>query len=249
MEIVLQERVAVVTGASRGIGATIALELAHRGCLVFGLSRSGEISDEIAGNGVIPMKCDVSNKRKVDDVLKDIKADVKEREEYENINILVNCAGVTSDGLFFKMSEEQWDDVISVNLTGTKNMCQVFGRQIARSGYGRIVNISSIVGIMGHAYQANYAASKGGVIALTKTLARELGEKGVTVNAVCPGLVETDMTAQLNDVIKKEYRDQQALKGYEVTDQDVADMVVYLVSIMGKSITGQAICVDGGTVI
>lgn len=245
----IEQKVAVVTGASRGIGRAIARELASKGVFVIinyngSKERAEEVKAEIEkdGGSAAVYQCNVSQFDECERFLKDV---VK---EYGKIDILVNNAGITRDGLLMKMSEEDFDRVIDVNLKGTFNTIRFASRQMLKQRSGRIINMSSVVGISGNAGQANYASSKAGVIGLTKATARELASRGITVNAVAPGFIETEMTDVLSDAVKEASVAQIPL-GKFGKPEDIAKTVAFLASDDAGYITGQVIQVDGGMAI
>ncbi len=245
----IEQKVAVVTGASRGIGRAIARELASKGVFVIinyngSKERAEEVKAEIEkdGGSAAVYQCNVSQFDECERFLKDV---VK---EYGRIDILVNNAGITRDGLLMKMSEEDFDRVIDVNLKGTFNTIRFASRQMLKQRSGRIINMSSVVGISGNAGQANYASSKAGVIGLTKATARELASRGITVNAVAPGFIETEMTDVLSDAVKEASVAQIPL-GRFGKPEDIAKTVAFLASDDAGYITGQVIQVDGGMAI
>ena len=241
----LSGQVALVTGASRGIGKAIAVGLAACGASVAGVARTLDalqgtlqaIRD--AGGTAEGYAADVS---KTDDVQRVV-------EEVESksgrIHILVNNAGITRDGLVLRMEDSAWQDVIDTNLKGTFLFCRAVGACMLRARYGRIINISSVSGIMGNAGQANYSASKAGIIGFSKTIARELAARNVTVNVVAPGFITTDMTDVLPEKVKTEVKERVPLRRLG-TPEDIADLVRYLASPGASYLTGQVIAVDGG---
>jgi 3-oxoacyl-[acyl-carrier protein] reductase len=241
----LSGQVALVTGASRGIGRAIALHLARCGATVAGVARSLDglqpTLDAIreAGGTAEGFAADVGNSADVTRVVEEIEA------KYPKIQVLVNNAGVTRDGLMLRMEDDAWQQVIDVNLKGTFQFCRALGAIMMRQRYGRIVNITSVSGLMGNPGQANYSASKAGVIGFTKTIARELASRGITVNAVAPGFISTDMTNVLPDKIKTEVKERVPVRRLG-EPEDIADLVAYLASPSAGYITGQVIAVDGG---
>ncbi|MCD5414844.1 MAG: 3-oxoacyl-[acyl-carrier-protein] reductase [Clostridiales bacterium] len=236
----------LVTGGSRGIGRAVALLLAKEGAnIVINYARSEtqaqEVVDEIEKFGVraIALKANVANAKEVDEMAKIIET------ELGNIDILVNNAGITKDNLLIRMKEEDWQDVINVNLTGVFICTKAFARKMIKQKYGKIINISSVVAVVGNAGQSNYCASKAGIIGFTKSIARELGGKGICVNAIAPGFIQTDMTSVLPEKVKEDMSKQIPLKRFG-TDEDVANLVLFLASEKSNYITGQVIHVDGG---
>ena len=242
----LDGKIAVVTGASRGIGRAIALELASRGAFVVvnyngSKDRAEEVKKEIeaAGGKAEVYQCNVSDFEKCQEFIQDV------IKTYGRLDILVNNAGITRDGLLMKMSEEDFDKVIETNLKGTFNTIRFASRQMLKQRSGRIINMSSVVGIAGNAGQANYASSKAGVIGLTKAVARELASRGITVNAIAPGFIETEMTDVLSEDVKENLLGSIPLKRIGQT-KDIAETVAFLESDKAAYITGQTISVDGG---
>ncbi|MCI7244179.1 MAG: 3-oxoacyl-[acyl-carrier-protein] reductase [Lachnobacterium sp.] len=240
---------ALVTGAGRGIGKAIALELAAKGAFVIvNYNGSKEAAEQTvaeikaAGGDAVAYQCSVSDYEACGAM---ITALIK---EYTHIDILVNNAGITRDGLLMKMSEEDFDAVINTNLKGCFNTIRHMSRYFLKQRAGKIINISSVSGILGNAGQANYSASKAGVIGLTKAVARELASRGINVNAVAPGFVETDMTDALSDSVKENLKSQIPL-GKIGHPQDIAKAVAFLASPDANYITGQVLSVDGGMAI
>ncbi len=241
----LKGQVAVVTGASRGIGRAIAERLASCGATVVGIARTLEAlapmleSVRAAGGVAEGHAGSVDSSADVTRIVDAVEA------AHPKVHILVNNAGITRDGLILRMEDDDWDAVIDTNLKGTFLFCRAFGAIMMRGRYGRIINISSISGIAGNPGQANYSASKAGVIGLTKTIARELAARNITANVVAPGFIETDMTDVLPDKIKAEVKDRVPLRRLGKPD-DIADLVCYLAGPGASYLTGQVIAVDGG---
>ncbi|WP_195987842.1 3-oxoacyl-[acyl-carrier-protein] reductase [Clostridium sp. D53t1_180928_C8] len=239
----------IVTGATRGIGREIALTLAQNGANIAinyrNLNSEVEnLLNEIKSFGVdaFAIKCDVSITNEVDNFIKEVKA------HYNTIDVLINNAGITKDGLILRMKEEDFDDVLDVNLKGTFNTTKSVSSIMVRQKYGKIINISSVVGIAGNAGQCNYAASKAGVIGFSKSVARELSSRNINVNVVAPGYINTDMTKNLPDKVKEEIIKSIPMK--KIGDpKEVANLVLFLSSNLSDYITGQVINVDGGMVM
>ena len=240
------KQIALVTGASRGIGRAIAIKLAEEGYMVIlnyngSMEKAQEVKEEIesAGGMAETVKCDVSDFHMCEDLIKNIV------EKYGKIDVLVNNAGITKDGLLMRMSEEDFMDVININLKGAFNCIRHASRYMMKKRYGKIINIASVVGVAGNAGQANYAASKAGIIGLTKSAAKELASRGITVNAIAPGFIETDMTSVLSDDVKKKLMSQIPI-GHFGSARDVANATAFLASLDAGYITGQVFHVDGG---
>lgn len=242
----LENKVAVVTGASRGIGRAIAIELAGKGAMVVinyngSKEKAEEVKAQIEANGgkAVTYQCDVSDYSACETFIQSI------IKEHGSLDILVNNAGVTRDGLLMKMSEEDFDRVIDTNLKGAFNTIRFAARQMIKQRGGRIINMSSVVGVSGNAGQANYAASKAGVIGLTKATAKELASRGVTVNAIAPGFIQTDMTEVLSEKVKEATAAQIPMGIFGKAEQ-VAAAAAFLASEDAAYITGQVLHVDGG---
>jgi 3-oxoacyl-[acyl-carrier protein] reductase len=245
----LSERVAVVTGASRGIGRGIALELARQGAKVLvNYNSSPDAANEVVaaiealGSQGIAVQADVANLEQATALIK------AATDAYGQLDILVNNAGVTRDNIIMMMKEEDWDTVIDTNLKSAWNCSKAASRVMMKKRYGRIINITSVVGIAGQGGQTNYAASKAGLIGLTKALAKELAPRNITVNAVAPGFIDTDMTAALNaDLLAQ--ADASIPLGRRGSVEDVAYAVAFMASEQAAYITGQVLSVDGGLVM
>ncbi len=241
----LANQIAVVTGAGRGIGRAIALGFAAEGAAVVCVSRtaenSGRVADEVRALGARAWACavDVADAAAVQAASEKILADAG------RVDILVNNAGVTRDGLLLRMSEEDWDTVLDTNLKGAFLFTKAFARGFIKQRSGRIINIASIIGLIGNAGQCNYAASKAALIGFTKSVARELGSRGVTVNAVAPGFIETDMTAGLKEEVRAELLRRIPLNCLG-RPEDVAQAALFLAGPAARYVTGQVLTVDGG---
>ncbi|NRR25609.1 3-oxoacyl-[acyl-carrier-protein] reductase [Bacillus velezensis] len=245
----LNEKTAVVTGASRGIGRAIALDLAKNGCNVVvnysgNEAKANEVVDEIKslGRNAIAVKADVSNSEEVQNMMKEAVA------AFSSIDILVNNAGITKDNLLMRMKENEWDDVININLKGVFNCTKAVTRQMMKQRSGRIINVSSIVGVSGNPGQANYVAAKAGVIGLTKSSAKELASRNITVNAIAPGFISTDMTDKLSKEVQDEMLKQIPLARFG-DPADISSVVTFLASEGSRYMTGQTLHIDGGMVM
>ncbi|URZ14338.1 3-oxoacyl-[acyl-carrier-protein] reductase [Clostridium felsineum] len=249
MEKLLSGKVAVVTGAGRGLGRAIALKLASEGAKLVVNYRNSEAETqklvkeiEELGSEAISVKADISKFNEAETIIK------KAVEKYGTVDVLVNNAGITKDNLLLRMKEEDFDNVINVNLKGSFNCTKHASRVMLKKKSGKIINISSVIGLVGNAGQVNYAAAKAGIIGMTKSVAKELASRGITVNAIAPGIIKSDMT----DALKEEQR-QQILETVPLkrvgTPEDVSNLVLFLASELSSYITGQVINVDGGMVM
>jgi len=243
-----KDKIVLITGSTRGIGKVIAEAFAQEGAVALILGRNkklaNEVRDELTAQGLKAdgIACDVTDLENVTENVQKI------IDKYKRVDILVNNAGITKDNLLIRMSESDWDEVINVNLKGVFNCTKVVSKVMLKAKTGKIINISSVIGLTGNAGQANYAASKSGIIGFTKSIAQEIASRGITVNAVAPGYIETDMTAQLTDNAREG-----ALKDIPLgrfgSANDVAHACLFLASDEANYITGQTIVVDGGMAI
>lgn len=244
----LANQIAVVTGAGRGIGRAIALKFAAEGADVICVSRTAENSEKVAneiralGRKAWAHAVDVADSAGVAAVGEKILTDAG------RIDILVNNAGVTRDGLLMRMSDEDWDTVLDTNLKGAFSFTKAFARAFIKQRSGRIINVASVIGLMGNAGQCNYSASKAGLIGFTKSIAREMASRGITVNALAPGFIETDMTALLNAEMRSELLKKIPLNSFGQSE-DIANAAIFLASPAARYITGQVLTVDGGMVM
>ncbi len=245
----LQGKTAIITGSGRGIGKAVAMRLAALGANIVindivSSVDADNTCEEIKATGAkcICIKGDVTN---IDDVKALVDGTIK---EYGQIDIFVNNAGITRDGLMLRMSEADWDMVMNINLKGAFNCIKTVARPMMKNRGGSIINMASVVGVMGNAGQANYSASKAGLIGLTKSTAKEFSSRGIRCNAVAPGFISSAMTDKLPDDVKKQYFDAIPLGRFGTVD-NIADCVAFLASDMSSYITGQVICVDGGLVM
>ncbi len=244
----LKGKVAFITGSAQGIGKAIAKKLGEQGADLVLI----DINEEVLNKTVEDFKslnvkvksyiCDISDFNKTDELAKAVLAD------FGKVDIIVNNAGITRDNLVMRMSESEWDLVIRINLTGTFNVCKAFTRFLLKQRSGRIINISSVIGLMGNAGQVNYAASKAGILGLTKSLAKEFGARNILVNAIAPGFIETEMTKQLSDSDREAYSKIIPLKRFG-SPEDVSNIVLFLSSELSSYITGQVIQCDGGMIM
>lgn len=249
MTIDLTKKVALVTGAGRGIGRAISLKLASLGADIVvndicGSDSADEVVKEISALGVsaIALKGDVRNYEEVENIIE------KTLDKFGKIDILINNAGITRDGLLMRIKDSDWDDVLDINLKGAFNMIKAASRPMMKQREGVIINMASVVGETGNIGQANYSASKAGLIGLTKTVAKELAKRNIRANAVAPGFISSAMTDKLSDEVKADYFNAIPL-GKFGTAEDIAEVVAFLSSDMARYITGQVINVDGGLVM
>ena len=244
----LTDKVAIVTGASRGIGEAIAKQLSSCGAKIILIARNSDqlvaVKETIISNGGIAESIagDVSNLNSISEIV------TNTMDKWGRIDILVNNAGIVRDNIIMRMKEDDWDSVMNINLKGCFNGIKSVARPMIKNKAGRIINITSVIGQIGNAGQSNYAASKAGIMGLTKSMAKELGSRNITVNAVAPGYITTDMTNELNDEVKEQLKSSIPL-GRLGTPDDVANLVCFLASDEAGYITGQTFNVDGGMVM
>lgn len=234
----MDKKVVLISGASRGIGAAISIHLASLGYKVIGTARS-EFKFDKPSDNLIPLKLDITCRESI----KDCAAKLKEQNLLPDI--LINNAGITSDQLFLRMKDDEWDNVLATNLTGTFNLTKAFIKNMIKNRYGRIINISSISGLMGNPGQVNYSSAKAGLSGFTKSLAKELGSRNITVNSVAPGFIETDMTSFLDEDSKNTIIKDIPLNRLG-SPEDVSELVAFLAGDESQYITGQTISIDGG---
>lgn len=245
----LTGKTALITGAGRGIGRDIARKLSQMGAniVINDIAASTDADAAVeelnqAGGNAVCLKGDVRNFEEIEKIMQNT------LDKFGRIDILVNNAGITKDGLLMRMSESDWDDVLEINLKGAFHMIKAASRPMMKQKSGTIINVASIVGVMGNPGQANYVSSKAGLIGLTKTVAKELSSRGITCNAIAPGFIKSAMTDKLTDAVKQEYYKAIPLGRFGETE-DVANVVAFLASDLAKYITGQVIHIDGGLVM
>lgn len=242
----LQHKVAIITGASRGIGKGIALKFAEQGCHIaftylHSVEKAKAFEAELSAYGVNVkgFQSDAANFKAAEQLVTDVVA------EFGTVDILVNNAGITRDTLLMRMTEQQWDEVMNANLKSVFNLTKAVQKPMLKARYGSIINMSSVVGVKGNAGQANYSASKAGIIGFTKSIALELGSRNIRSNAIAPGFIETEMTGALDEKVVQQWRDSIPLKRGG-TAEDVANLALFLASDMSAYITGQCINICGG---
>jgi len=244
----LKNKIAIITGASRGIGKIIAELFAKSGAHVVCVARSEKAIETLSGSinnsggSASFLACDISDEKSFNSLINHT------IQDYEKLDILINNAGITKDSLIMRMNSKDWDKVLDINLKGTFHGIKSAIRPMMKNRFGRIINITSIVGLTGNAGQANYAASKAGVIGLTKSVAKEIASRGITVNCIAPGWIKTDMTDELNQNIKEEFLNRIPMNRIG-TPEDIAYTALFLASDEASYITGQTITVDGGRII
>ena len=233
-------KTALVTGASRGIGKTIAMMLAKNGMKVIGVATSKESLKSIENiENILPFCCDISDENSIEELYHFAKKNA------DTIDILVNNAGIHMDNILLRMKKEEWQKVLDVNLNGPFYLTKILLKDMIKNKNGRIINISSISGTDGNKGQSNYSASKGGLLAFTKSLAKEVGLRNITVNCIAPGVIETDMISDLTDTVKNDYLDRIPLKKFG-KPEDIGKMILFLSSDEASYITGQTFYIDGG---
>lgn len=243
-----KDEVVIVTGSTRGIGKEIATAFAKQGATVIILGRNAQSADQTRdelkalGFKAESFSCDVANLQNVQEIVNKIV------DKHNRVDILINNAGITKDNLLLRMSEDDWDEVIRINLRGVFNFTKVVTKVMLKAKKGKIINISSVIGISGNAGQANYAASKAGIIGFTKSIAKEIASRGITVNSIAPGYIQTEMTAQLNKKRHEEIIKTIPLQRFGQAE-DIAGVCLFLTSKEADYITGQTIVVDGGMTI
>ena len=236
----MDKKIVFITGISRGIGLEIAKSFQKDGYFVVGTSRSNfDLNEALSSDQCLHIPLDVTNRDEASACLDNLK------DKDKVPNVLINNAGITKDQLFLRMKNEDWDDVINSNLTSVFNISKLFVKSMVKNRSGRIINISSVAGLMGNPGQVNYSSAKAGLSGFTKSLAKEVGSRGITVNSVAPGFIETDMTAYLDDNAKNKLIEDIPLKRLGSV-QDISDLVIFLSSEDASYITGQTISVDGG---
>ncbi|MBS1552779.1 MAG: 3-oxoacyl-[acyl-carrier-protein] reductase [Bacteroidetes bacterium] len=237
-----KDKVVLVTGGSRGIGKAITGLFKSEDATVIVTYKNSIDEEYFNSKNIFYFKCDVADMKSVQEITDKI------LKKHSAIDVLVNNAGITKDGLLMRMSEEDWDNVLDTNLKGVFNMTKAVSRSMMTRRYGKIINITSVVGITGNAGQANYVASKAGVIGFTKSVAKELASRNININAVAPGFIETEMTGKLSEEVRKSYMNSIPLKRFG-SGEEVARTVKFLASDDSAYITGQTVCVDGGIVM
>ena len=244
----LKGKTAIVTGATKGIGKEIAIKLSNCGANITLVARNKKDLMKIkkiidsSGNKSIAISADVSNLNSFNDIIS------QTIDKWDKIDILINNAGITKDNIIMRMKEEEWEDVVNVNLKGCFNGIKAVSREMMKNKYGKIINITSVIGLIGNAGQSNYSASKAGILGLTKSIAKELGSRNITVNSIAPGYIETEMTEKLAEHIKENLLKSIPLNRFG-TVTDVANLTCFLVSDNAHYITGQTFNVDGGMVM
>ena len=244
----LKGKTAIITGATKGIGKAIAIKLSNCGANISLVARNKKELEKVkriidaSGNESITISGDVSSLNSFNDIASQTIA------KWNKIDILINNAGITKDNIIMRMKEEEWEDVININLKGCFNGIKAVSREMIKNKYGKIINITSVIGLIGNAGQSNYSASKAGILGLTKSIAKELGSRNVTVNSIAPGYIETKMTEKLNDNIKEKLLKSIPLNRFG-TVEDVANLTCFLISDDAHYITGQTFNIDGGMVM